>query len=114
MSGMGIEGIDSPAQATYWIVSGRVLFSIITLLGVACFAYILAKRVVPLLRGAPDSRFDYLPERLARTLKFWLGQWKHPRYLLAGVLHIVIFAGFLVLSIRSVSLVMLGVFEACA
>ena len=111
MSGMGIEGIDSPAQATYWIVSGRVLFSIITLLGIACFAYILAKRVAPLLRGAPDSRFDHLPERLARTLKFWLGQWKHPRYLLAGVLHIIIFAGFLVLSIRSVSLVMLGVFE---
>jgi Fe-S oxidoreductase len=111
MPGTGIEAIDSPAQATYWVISGQVLFSIIPMLGIACFVYIVAKRMAPLLRGAPDFRFDHLATRFARTLKFWLGQWKQPRYLLAGVLHIVLFAGFLVLSIRSVSLVMLGVSE---
>ncbi len=103
--------IESPAQATYWFLPGRVLFSIIPILGVACFLFIMAKRVVPLLRAAPDFRFDRGATRLGRTLQFWLGQWKQPRYLLAGVLHIVIFAGFLVLSIRSLSLVALGVWE---
>ncbi len=29
--------IQSPAQATYWLISGRILFLIIHLLGVACF-----------------------------------------------------------------------------
>jgi len=88
-----------------------VLFSIIPLLGIACFAYIIAKRIAPLLRSAPDFRLDQLWVRLTRSLKFWLGQWKQPRYLVAGVLHIIIFVGFLVLSVRSVSLVALGVSE---
>ncbi|MGA2992626.1 MAG: (Fe-S)-binding protein [Candidatus Korobacteraceae bacterium] len=106
-----VQLIDSPAQATYWFLPGRVLFSIIPLLGIACFIFIMAKRVAPLLRGAPDFRFDRATLRLGRTLQFWLGQWKQPRYLLAGVLHIVIFAGFLVLSVRSLSLVAIGVWE---
>ncbi|MGA2960969.1 MAG: (Fe-S)-binding protein [Candidatus Korobacteraceae bacterium] len=106
-----VEVINSPAQATYGIVQGRVLFSIIPLLGIACFAYIIAKRIAPLLRSAPDFRLDQLWVRLTRSLKFWLGQWKQPRYLVAGVLHIIIFVGFLVLSVRSVSLVALGVSE---
>ena len=109
MSGTMVEVIGSPAQATYWVVQGRVLFSIIPLLGIACFAYIMAKRVAPLLQSAPDFRFDQISIRLTRSLKFWLAQWKQPRYLLAGVLHIIIFAGFLVLSVRSVSLVVLGI-----
>jgi Fe-S oxidoreductase len=104
-----VEVIDSPAQATYLVVQGRVLFSIIPLLGIACFAYIIAKRVAPLLQSAPDIRFDQISLRLTRSLKYWLAQWKQPRYLLAGVLHIIVFAGFLVLSVRSISLVVLGI-----
>ena len=106
-----LEGIYSPAQASYGPIPGRVLFSIIPLLGVACFSYIVGKRIVPLLRGAADSRLDHAAVRLMRVLRFWLGQWKQPRYWVAGVLHIVIFAGFLVLAARSASLVIMGVSE---
>jgi len=101
-------GLQSPAQATYWLIQGRILFPIIHLLGAACFAYIVAKRLAPLLRAERDLRFDRPPARLAKVAQFWLGQWKQPRYLLAGVLHIFLFAGFLVLLVRSFSLVMLG------
>jgi Fe-S oxidoreductase len=111
MSGIMLEGIYSPAQASYGPIPGRVLFSIIPLLGVACFSYIVGKRIVPLLRGAADSRLDHAAVRLMRVLRFWLGQWKQPRYWVAGVLHIVIFAGFLVLAARSASLVIMGVSE---
>lgn len=103
--------VHSPAQSMYWLIPGRVLFVIIPLLGLACFTWIIAKRLAPLLGAAPDPRFDRFPARLARFFKFWLAQWKQPRYLVAGVLHIVIFAGFLVLSIRSISLVMLGFWD---
>jgi Fe-S oxidoreductase len=109
MSGTMVEVIVSPAQARYLVVQGRVLFSIIPLLGIACFAYIMAKRVAPLLQSAPDFRFDQISIRLTRSLKYWLGQWRQPRYLLAGVLHIILFAGFVTLSVRSVSLVALGI-----
>ena len=73
-----LEGIHSPAQSTYWIVSGRLLFAIIPLLGMACFAFILLKRIAPLLRGAPDFRLTQMWARLTRVLKFWLVQWKQP------------------------------------
>ncbi len=104
-------GIESTAQVTSWLVTGRILFLTIHILGVACFAYIVAKRLVPLLRAKPDFRFDQPLVRLGRVLKFWLGQWKQPRYKLAGTLHIFIFAGFIVLAIRAFSVLIVGVSE---
>ena len=98
--------IQSPAQATYWLISGRILFLIIHLLGVACFAYIVAKRLTPLIRGERDLRFDQPLTRLGRVVQFWLGQWKHPRYKTAGIIHILIFAGFILLATRAFSLIL--------
>jgi len=106
-------GIQSPAQATYWFIHGRVLFLMIHLLGLTCFSYIVAKRLVPLLRGEGDFRFDRPFLRLGRVLKFWLGQWKHPRYGLAGTIHILVFTGFILLATRAFSLV-LGVADSFA
>jgi Fe-S oxidoreductase len=111
MSSIMVEALQTPAQAAYWLISGRVLFLIIDLLGLACFSYIVAKRLTPLLRGERDVRCDRPLVRLGKLAQFWLGQWKQPRYLFAGILHIVLFAGFLILAIRSVSLLMLGVSE---
>ena len=106
-------GLQSPEQATYWLIQGRVLFLIIHLLGVACFAYIVAKRLTPLLRGERDLRFDQPLARLGRVAKFWLGQWKHPRYRFAGIIHIFIFAGFILLATRAFALI-LGIADTVA
>jgi Fe-S oxidoreductase len=106
-----VKGMQSAVQVTSWLVTDRILFVIIPLLGVTCFSYIVAKRLVPLLRAESDLRFDRPWVRLGRVLKFWLGQWKQPRYLLAGVLHIILFIGFLVLLVHSFSLVMIGIVE---
>ncbi len=106
-----MEGMQSVAQVTSWLVTGRVLFLLIHILGVLCFAYIVAKRIVPLVRGQRDLRFDQPFVRLGRVLKFWLGQWKQPRYKIAGTIHIFIFAGFIVLAIRAFSVLIVGVSE---
>jgi Fe-S oxidoreductase len=71
----------------------------------------VAKRLVPLFRAGRDFRFDQPWLRLGRVLKYWLGQWKHPRYRVAGILHIFIFAGFIVLAIRAFSVLIVGVSE---
>jgi Fe-S oxidoreductase len=71
----------------------------------------VAKRLVPLFRAERDFRFDQPWLRLGRVLKYWLGQWKHPRYRVAGILHIFIFAGFIVLAIRAFSVLIVGVSE---
>ncbi|MGB7435285.1 MAG: (Fe-S)-binding protein [Candidatus Acidiferrum sp.] len=101
--------MQSVAQVTCWLVTGQTLFLLIHVLGIACFFYIAAQRLVPLIRGERDFRFDQPWIRLERVLKYWLGQWKQPRYRAAGTLHIFIFAGFLVLAIRAFSVLIVGV-----
>jgi len=93
------------------LVPGRTLFLTIHLLGVASFSYIVAKRLVPLIRGERDLRFDHPFERMGKVLKFWLGQWKQPRYRFAGTIHIFIFAGFIVLAMRAFTVLIVGVSE---
>jgi len=98
----------APATAVLAGLPARILFLLIPLAGLACFGWILWRRLVPLLRAAADPRLHNVPTRLKLVLKLWLGQWRHPRYLLAGVLHIILFLGFLVLGARSTQLVVLG------
>ncbi len=102
-------GTQSAAQLTSWLIPSQTLFLTIHLLGVVGFCYIVARRLVPLVRAERDFRFDHPWARLERVLKYWLGQWKHPRYRTAGVLHIVIFAGFLVLAMRAFTTLIVGV-----
>lgn len=101
----------SPATASLAGVPARLLFLLIPLAGVACFAWMMVRRMAPLLKAAPDARFDNIGERTVLVLKVWLAQWRHPRYMLAGVLHIVLFLGFLVLGLRSFQLIFLGFME---
>jgi len=104
-----VVGLQSPAEATFWLIQGRMLFLIIPFLGTALFAYIVARRLTPLIRAQRDFRFDRPLIRLGRVLKFWLGQWKHPRYRFAGTIHILIFAGFILLATRAFTLLIQGV-----
>lgn len=82
---------------------------LIHILGVVCFAYIVVQRLGPLVRAEHDPRFDQPLARLGKVLKYWLAQWKHPRYKTAGTLHILIFAGFILLAIRAFKVLMVGV-----
>ena len=104
-----VEGIQSVEQVASWLVAGRTLFLVIHLLGIAGFAYIVARRLVPLLRAERDVRFDRPLARLGKVLKFWLGQWKHPRYRTAGILHIFVFTGFILLAMRAFTVLIVGV-----
>ncbi len=104
-----MEAVQSFSLVTSWLVPGKVLFLIIHLLGLVCFAYIVSRRLLPLLRAERDSRFDRPLARVGKVLKFWFGQWKHPRYPTAGINHILIFAGFILLACRAFSVLLVGV-----
>ena len=96
------------AHESYRGISLLSLTSLIQLLGLSCFAYIVVKRFAPLARGERDIRFDRPWLRLQRLMKYWFGQWKHPRYRIAGTLHLLIFAGFLILATRAFYLLIFG------
>jgi Fe-S oxidoreductase len=77
---------------------------LLVLSAMVTFSWVVSRRVGVLRRAAPDPRGDDLWRRARRLLVVGFGQSRQPRYLAAGVLHIVIFAGFLVLSLRSLTL----------
>jgi len=103
--------IISPANASFLGIPTIIFSILIPLIGLVVFTYLMAMRVVPLMNAAPDNRFDRVSERISNVLKIWLAQYRQPRYMLAGVVHIVIFFGFLILSIRATSLVVIGFSE---
>jgi len=108
------EGVDSIAGATFWLVRGRDLFLFLHFLGVACFAYIAARRLAPLVRAQRDFRFNRPLLRLGRVLQFWLGQWRHARFPFAGIIHILVFAGFLILAGHAFALLAQGISDRFA
>ena len=68
-----VEHLQSVSQVTSWLVAWRTLFIIIHILGVAGFAYIVAKRLVPLLRAERDFRFDQPLARLRKSFQILAG-----------------------------------------
>ena len=105
------SALMSPAAASIAGIPTIVFSILIPLIGVAIFAYMMVRRISPLLKAAPDERFCCIGQRLAQTLKIWLAQWRQPRYMQAGIIHIFIFAGFIILGARSIQLVILGFSE---
>jgi len=102
-------GPSLSAHPNDWLVIGHSLFLTIHSLRILCFAYIVARCIMPPVRAERDLRFDHPLTRAGRVFKFWLGQWKHPRYRFAGTLHILIFAGFILLVARAFSALIVGV-----
>src|ERR1041384_7005136 len=96
--------MDSIAHANFWLVSGQELFLALHLIGLALFVFIVVRRLEPLLGAQSDLRFDRPWVRLGRGGQYWLGQWRHPRFRYAGTLHLLIFAGFLILATRAFAL----------
>ena len=103
-----MTGLLISVYARYGGTSLSRLSLVIQILGLLFFAYIVCRRLVPLAQGECDVRFDRPWLRLQNVLKFWCGQWKHPRYRIAGTLHLLIFAGFLILATRAFYLLLFG------
>ncbi len=101
-----LEAATVPVHAAYGYLP--LLVPLIQIFGLACFAYIVGKRVAPLIRAERDLRLDRPWTRGQKLLQFWFGQWKHPRYRVAGTLHLCIFAGFIILATRAFYLLIFG------
>jgi Fe-S oxidoreductase len=104
-----MESLSHTPQLVSALSRGFLLFWCLHVLGVLCFAYIVYRRLIPLTRAQRDFRFDHPLFRLKNVLKYWFGQWKHPRYKTAGILHILIFAGFIILVLRAFTVLIIGV-----
>ncbi|HWZ86768.1 MAG TPA: hypothetical protein VN032_11235, partial [Thermoanaerobaculia bacterium] len=89
-------------------VPGRVVFGFLVLAAVVAFVYSASRRIRVLLAGRPDDRFTRIPERIRRTLEYAFAQKRMFRDVYAGAFHILIFGGFVVLTVRTLELVVAG------
>ncbi len=89
---------------------GFVWFWIVSAIGVGGVVYSLSRRFQVLRVGRSDPRFDRIRERIRHLLVYAIGQRKMFDDRFAGVYHLLIFYGFLVVSLRTVSMVLEGLF----
>ncbi len=101
----------APATERLLGIPGPVLQGLLLLAAVTLFAFILGRRLVLLTQAAPDDRRGHVGERLRSLFVVGFGQSRQPRYPIAGTIHILIFAGFLVLFFRSLTLLGEGFVE---
>lgn len=98
-----------PTEFVFLGVSGRLWLALLLVVGFGLFAYVIGKRW-ELVRTAarPDDRFHDWPARLANVLLYFLGQKGIFKEKVAGVMHALIFWGFLVYVIRTIELFLIG------
>jgi len=93
-----------PALRSYAGIPGYIIGWLIFLSAIVLFAYTIKKRYMLLRSGRPDPRFENIAERIRSLFVYGIFQKRQPRYLWAGLIHLIIFWGFVILGLRSIDL----------
>jgi len=97
-----------PTERTLFGLPGAWFFGLLVLFAAGAFVYSMSRRVRVLLATAPENRFYRIGTRLRKTVEYAIFQKRMFRDLYAGTFHILLFAGFVVLLVRTVALVVEG------
>ena len=103
-----MKTLTHPAAETYLGLPGYVFAWLILVSALSVFTYIIYRRYLLIRAGKPDPRFSDIGKRILDLIVFGFIQKRQPRYLWAGLIHIMIFWGFVVLGLRSIDLVSQG------
>jgi Fe-S oxidoreductase len=89
---------------------GPIAISILILGAGAFFAFTIQHRIRLLMHLAKEPRFDHPGRRLGQLLKFGFGQKRmvDPEERLPGLMHVLIFAAFLILALRTLTMFGMG------
>ncbi len=85
-------------------VLGKLLFGLTMLVAMVCFIWIIRQRYRALRLLGPEVRWDQPGLRLWLTIKYAFGQLRLFQYPLSGLGHALIFWGFLVISLHTITL----------
>ena len=97
-----------PAADTYLGLPGYAYGWVIFVFSLSLFGFVIYRRYRILNAAESDPRFSSIAQRVSGLITYGFGQKRQPRYLWAGVIHIMIFSGFIVLGLRSIDLVTQG------
>jgi heterodisulfide reductase subunit C/nitrate reductase gamma subunit len=93
-----------PFRDTFWNVPGwaQIALYVGGVVAIAIFAYGMWQRVNLWRQGLPEDRLDRIPERIGRVLTHALGQVRTLSQAYPGVMHAIMFWGFLALFMGTV------------
>ena len=97
----------TPANATILGIPMPIFSVLIPAAGIVVLAYILLKRLQPLVKAQPDPRTDQIPRRLLDMYTY--PHHRMPRYWLSSAIHITTLVSLIVLSLHVISLVLSGI-----
>lgn len=97
-----------PALEQYLGIPGSLITLIVLVGGLILFLYMVYNRYLLLRSARADVRLESLWQRFYDLIIYGILQKRQPRYPWIGILHIMIFWGFIVLSLRSITLFGLG------
>jgi len=80
------------------------LFLATLIVGLGIFSYVAYYRIQIMSLGQSENRLDQIGKRIAQTIKIAFLQYRMPQELIPGILHIMIFFGFLTLGLRTIIL----------
>jgi Fe-S oxidoreductase/nitrate reductase gamma subunit len=95
---------DVPFRDTFWNVPlwAQLALYVAGAVAIAVFAYGIWQRVALWRAGKPEDRFDHIPQRLALVARHVLGQARTLAQAYPGVMHAIMFWGFLALFLGTV------------
>ena len=88
----------------------NIFFAILLIAGISFFISNIRKLIRNIKLGKDIDRSDRKPERWKNMIKIALGQYKMVTRPLSGVLHIVVYVGFLLINIELLEIVIDGLF----
>jgi Fe-S oxidoreductase/nitrate reductase gamma subunit len=101
----------SPTAASPLGIPGSLVFALLLTASLSFFLYTVSRRWQLMTQGGhADPRFDRLGTRFGRMLELGIFQKRMFRDPYAGLYHILIFVGFIVLAVRTLLLVFEGLF----
>jgi len=84
------------------------VFWLICVLSLGIFVRTIKRRITPLRQAQKDPRFNQWRLRISALIKDGFLQIRQPRYPFSGIVHLVIFWGFVILGLRSLQLIFYG------
>src|SRR5262245_18545090 len=93
-----------PFRDTFWNVPlwAQVVLYVAASAAIGVFAYGMVHRVALWRAGKPEQRFDHLPQRVALVVRHALDQARTLTQAYPGVMHAIMFWGFLALFLGTV------------
>jgi len=88
----------------------NIAFAILLIIGIGFFVKNSKKIVRNIKLGKNINRYDLPKERFNNMLKIALGQSKMVKRPIAGILHIIVYAGFIIINIEVLEIIIDGIF----